>query len=357
MCTAFILNRLLEQGSRSLPKLPLQTRHTVWRHACLRLCAALEQLGHDVEPSLSAAGLKLGDLLTPGFRVVFERYSALIFECLRVTQRKDLGIYINSHIPTFSNTYVQTAIFESKSPARAFKRFSELLAILDTSLKIRSEIDGNLSAIVFDKTDMKLLAPVSHFLEDLHITGVVRVGGTFVPSGVGPVRIEYQRHEPDDPRPWYEAFGEQIIWGAAASKVWWNSSFLYRPRVAHNEGIAAANFQLAKRSLLAGSGSSFIEDVKAAILRQLAQGAASQEGIAQHFGMEIRTLQRALKANNTTFQKLLAGVRKELALELLGSGKSVASISSELAFCSQSAFSSAFKTWFGQSPANYRKNL
>ena len=61
--------------------------------------------------------------------------------------------------------------------------------------------------------------------------------------------------------------------------------------------------------------------VKTLVRQKLAEGRAAQKVIASELGLEIRTLQRELKAKGTSFRKLLIDVRKELAIQLLSRGK------------------------------------
>ena len=337
-----------------LTKLTGANRHSVWRHACLRVCEATEQLGVEVGPILKDLDLVLADLMTPGFRVPLDAYQRLVMACVLGTGRFDLGFYINQNITVLGNTLIQNALVSSSSAKRAFDRYIDLAHIVDTSQNFGYETNGNASAPIIGKPDAVWPEIISNFREKLLLTGIVQMGRFLLGPNDGHLRLEFRRDEPKAPAPWYQFFGGEIIWGAAVSKVWWETAAIYRIRPSHNEGVAAANYNLAMQNQSTSPG--LARRVKTLVRQKLAEGRAAQKVIASELGLEIRTLQRELKAEGTSFRKLLIDVRKELAIQLLSRGKPIGVISVELGYVDQSAFSSAFKGWFGLSPAEYRKN-
>jgi AraC-like DNA-binding protein len=63
-----------------------------------------------------------------------------------------------------------------------------------------------------------------------------------------------------------------------------------------------------------------------------------------------------LKDEKTTYQKLLAAVRKEIALSYLKEKEAtICDIAFLLGFSEQSAFNHAFKRWTGFTPREYLK--
>lgn len=83
----------------------------------------------------------------------------------------------------------------------------------------------------------------------------------------------------------------------------------------------------------------------------------SLKSTACNLNMSERTLQRKLISENTSYQNILDGVRKELAKKYLEENVSFVEISFLLGFESQSAFNKFFKKHFGQKPTRYRDKL
>jgi AraC-like DNA-binding protein len=67
-------------------------------------------------------------------------------------------------------------------------------------------------------------------------------------------------------------------------------------------------------------------------------------------------LNRRLKAEGTTFQKLLDEVRFEAACQLLDTGRiPITEIAVSLGYAETSAFSRAFRRWSGTTPVERRR--
>lgn len=79
------------------------------------------------------------------------------------------------------------------------------------------------------------------------------------------------------------------------------------------------------------------------------------ETVSSELNMSSRSLKRKLKAADTSFQKILDGVRKAEAIEYLcHSEQTIDDISLKLGFSDPSNFGRAFKKWTGVSPRAYR---
>lgn len=91
--------------------------------------------------------------------------------------------------------------------------------------------------------------------------------------------------------------------------------------------------------------------VEALLMPNLHTGNANMQTIATQLGMSRQTLFRKLKAEDTSFEKVLDGLRHTLAVQYLGGKKvSVNETAYLVGFSDPAAFSRAFKRWTGQSP-------
>lgn len=110
------------------------------------------------------------------------------------------------------------------------------------------------------------------------------------------------------------------------------------------------------QSLRAGPGSRcFKGEVEAVIEPMLATGQVGIDRVAEQLGMSRQTLYRRLKAEDITFEELLEGKRRQLAVRYLASDRiSVKATAYKLGFSEPAAFSRAFKRWTGTSPSDFR---
>lgn len=91
------------------------------------------------------------------------------------------------------------------------------------------------------------------------------------------------------------------------------------------------------------------------IVALLPDGVCSVERVAQHMGMDRRTLHRRLQAEGVTFSAILDLTRQDMAASvLLTSDRPLQSVADLLGFSSLSAFAHWFRRKFGQSASAYR---
>ncbi|HYE44799.1 MAG TPA: AraC family transcriptional regulator [Caulobacter sp.] len=96
--------------------------------------------------------------------------------------------------------------------------------------------------------------------------------------------------------------------------------------------------------------------VEALLLPILHTGKASVDYAAGQLGVSRQTLFRRLKAEGTSFEAVLDGLRRRLALDYLSARKvSVNETAYLVGFSEPAAFSRAFKRWTGMSPREARR--
>ncbi|MDX1587689.1 MAG: AraC family transcriptional regulator ligand-binding domain-containing protein [Oleiphilaceae bacterium] len=90
--------------------------------------------------------------------------------------------------------------------------------------------------------------------------------------------------------------------------------------------------------------------------RQLPDGEPSLQSAAEAFHLSSRSLQRHLGNESLTWHRLLEQTRKSLAeRHLLNPDTSITQLAFLLGFSDVSAFSRAFRKWYGVSPSAYRQ--
>ncbi|MEA2094390.1 MAG: helix-turn-helix transcriptional regulator, partial [Pseudomonadota bacterium] len=95
--------------------------------------------------------------------------------------------------------------------------------------------------------------------------------------------------------------------------------------------------------------------VRSKIIEQLHDGAPKQEDIAGTLHVSLRSLQRKLKDEHTSYKTLLENTRQQLAMQYLrDSQRSIGEITYLLGFAEPSNFTRAFRRWTGQSPGEFR---
>ena len=92
------------------------------------------------------------------------------------------------------------------------------------------------------------------------------------------------------------------------------------------------------------------------IAAMLEGGQPTVERLAFAAGMSLRSLQRRLAAEGTSYSGLLEMVRREQALRRIAAGDaSLGAVSANLGFARQSALTRAVRRWTGRPPSALRR--
>ncbi len=99
-------------------------------------------------------------------------------------------------------------------------------------------------------------------------------------------------------------------------------------------------------------------ELKRKLADLMARGEANADAACRALRLSRRTLQRRLKAEKTSFQKVLEEVRRVLAVKyLLDDRLKSFEIAMLLGYSNLSTFTTAFKSWYNLPPAQYRQRI
>jgi AraC-like DNA-binding protein len=102
----------------------------------------------------------------------------------------------------------------------------------------------------------------------------------------------------------------------------------------------------------------FASQVRRTINAHLQLGIAKKELIAEEFNLSLRTIQRKLAADKTSYRTLLDNARHERAQTFLNDTLlSANEIAYNLGYADERCFYRSFKEWSGFTPEQYRKQL
>ena len=91
---------------------------------------------------------------------------------------------------------------------------------------------------------------------------------------------------------------------------------------------------------------------------ELRVGDPTAKRLAARLKMSVRSLNRVLAAEGTSYQELLDGVRRDVAeRHLAGDHVSFGEVAFLLGFRELSSFHRAFKRWTGRTPAQFRREF
>ncbi len=166
------------------------------------------------------------------------------------------------------------------------------------------------------------------------------------------VRFAYDR--PGDAAEYRRLYQSAVAFDAATSGVTFASSWL-----SHSlQGADPRRHRELAQAIRAAAGTrpiSFAERLEGVINQALLGGTASEPDVARRLAIHERTMRRRLRAEGTSFRKLVNETRFELACQLLRNRRlPVTEIAAVLQYADPNAFSRAFRTWSNRSPKDWR---
>jgi AraC-like DNA-binding protein len=155
---------------------------------------------------------------------------------------------------------------------------------------------------------------------------------------------------------YHRIFGSRVRFGAPEDRFIVPVGHLDAPVRSANPSLLRA-FEAHAEAMLAGMDTqgSKAHQVAQVLAERLKGAVPPLSEVARELAMSDRNLQRALRNDGTSFQKLLDQVRRDLAISHLANpATSSGQVGFLLGFSEPSAFHRAFRRWTGKAPSAYR---
>jgi len=195
------------------------------------------------------------------------------------------------------------------------------------------------------------------FLSDELLVTSANIVNSLCIKPVPVVKAHFSYSEPDDIEPLRAFLGDDLSFDQPVS-------CLYFARESLDYPLTQMHVDLTKtmpgsfRSLVDDGPieDAFLSELRTTILQLLPAGEMTIDTVAAQLNVSRRTLQRRLSDRDTQFLQVLQGVRQALSLRYLSDERlGITDIAFLLGYSDQSSFSSAFKSWHGVSPREYRQ--
>ncbi len=212
-----------------------------------------------------------------------------------------------------------------------------------------------------DKTRRDYVLAVSFFAPpdpvrtDALLAMLVAFGRQLCGPRFAPLKVELCRRPPADPARHAKQLGVMPEFSATGDRLHLARTEVEAVRATGNAELAYQNDKIVADYLARFDASRLSERIRAIFIERLVTGKFSEEQVAEQLNISLRSLQRRLRDEQTSYQQLLDETRLDLALQYINrTGLSVAQIAPLLGFSDSSNFNRAFKRWLGISPNRYR---
>ncbi|HZY79960.1 MAG TPA: AraC family transcriptional regulator [Cyclobacteriaceae bacterium] len=172
----------------------------------------------------------------------------------------------------------------------------------------------------------------------------------FLLSGrkVSPVEVEMSGPRKKDRAEYERVFRSALRFNSQENRLIFRRDDLLAPVLNHDRSLFRVFEQLVKEKRKAGQPKTFGEEIQAVILEDFKGQVPALEVLAARMNMTVRSLQRKLAAEKTTFRRISGQIRKEIASRLLSStDQKVGTVANILGYSAPRSFRRAFKSWTG----------
>ena len=323
--------------------------------ALLQLAASL---GAPAERLLAAAGVTAADLADPDRPIEIATVMRLADAAARELGNDCLGLQVGKIVDLGVFGMLAYAVFNAPTVATALRNFERYARAHFRGPRITMTVAGDEARLAFT-VDVADGVPRRQHAEAAAVVGV-RILRRLLGPEWRPRRVLFGHARPGDvaehervlraPVEFGQPFHVAIVFAAADL----------------DRSVAGADRRLLPvierhlDELLAkpDSGSTWLDEVRAAIAASVCDGHPKIGTIARRFAMSVRTFQRRLDEHRVAFKDLVEDVRRELSLRYVADGRtSLTDVAFLVGYSELSAFGRAFRRWTGSTPTSMRRHL
>ena len=311
----------------------------------------LRELGADPSEVALRAGLDLSTLESPENTIPYVAMGRLFAVCAETTGCYNIGLRVGQRAGLANLGALGQLVRYSPTLGAALRTFTachHLHSRGGVLFLIEKERLVTLCYAIYEKN-------VRHIdqIFDAVIAMACNVLRELCGSSWAPKEVLFAHAAPADTSPYRRFFRAPCRFDSDRSALRFGANWLERPLPSSDpETLRTLGKQVQARDRI-----ELIPRLQRALRALLVGGTISRNEVVQILSMHRRTLNRRLRAQRTTFQRVLDEVRFATACQLLDASHiSISEIGASLRYAEPSAFTHAFRRWSGTTPAQRRKS-
>ncbi len=312
----------------------------------------LHDLGYDPKPLFDSVGLKLGQFADPDTTVSFLDASRLLALCVATTGCQHFGLLLGKPVRTSS---LGVAGFLLQAAPNVGKALGDLIRHFEL------HDQGGIPTLLV-KGDVALLgyavyqrdAEAVKHIYDLSLSMACNIMRDLCGEDWNPAEVFLSRSSPPDQMPYKRVFRSPLRFNADQNAIAFSSHWLKHP-LPEADPLLHRYLEEEAQDSYAQRDTNLINKLGGILRRLLVTQTCSVANAASLLHMHVRTLNRRLGEEGTSFRQELDNTRYEVAKQFLaGSMIPLEKLATVLGYSDQTAFSRAFKRWSGITPAKWR---
>ncbi|WP_455221319.1 AraC family transcriptional regulator ligand-binding domain-containing protein [Kaarinaea lacus] len=321
----------------------------------LLIAETLKSYSVDYRKLFREVGMDPAHLSDQNARFDFFSVTRLWDLALERTQDPCFGLVVVNHWHPTSLHALGFSWMASSSLKDAFERLQRYIRIVNNAAAVDIKIQNSATRLSIYNAAGPHKASIAAM--DASLAVLVHMCRLNYGKELDPVLIQTTRPEPsptcvDRLNAFFRA---PIEFSSDENAVYFKNSDIEKHLPASNIDLARANDKVIDEYLSHLDGVSIGIKTKAKITELLPSGSVTEEKIAALLNLSVRSMQRKLKEEGSSFKELLNQTRQELAEQYIENSRlSINEITYMLGFSDPANFSRAFKRWHGVSPSHYR---
>ena len=312
------------------------------------------QFGADTQAICAEAGINSAILEVTSGRLPYDQFIKIWNVLEHKSTDKELGLHLGENGFSFPGHILSVLILNAPTIKDAIEKFCQYFNLLNDINTPVFSIDGNLASlsIRFHTKEFKSSRHIFESLLAAYASVLRRISNNEIHFD----SVCFIHQAPEDISEHQRIFAAPLFFEQMENKLVFNSQYLDQPlQFSNNEMLETLERlaqKLQKRLYTYGPWSDKVSNI---MMNMLKGEKREIEYIASHLAISPRNLQKKLKYEGVTYQKLLENVRKEQALYFLEqTNVTISEIALLLGYSEQSVFSRAFKIWTGSTPGQFR---
>ncbi|CAH0351438.1 AraC family transcriptional regulator [Aquabacterium sp. CECT 9606] len=344
----------------SLPPLtPPASDASALRSWLLAAKSAVERRGVDADALLREVGLDLSTLSDPMARYPAHLGLAFWQKALQATGEELLGVDLALQFMPLNFSALGYALMASDNLAQMYLRLARYAHVVTDAADVRFQLDDGAGRLTItgDQALLGTAEPATVWsIYDYAMLTLVRGSRMLYGRDFMPLELRLQRQRPKDHAKFEKVFRCTPVYGCEDNALVVDHVTLHKPLSFANLEVVKASEEAMDRYRSHWPDRGLPQQLAAVLKEMLPSGEPRQEDVTRRLGTTLRTLQRRLADQGTSYRDVLNQTRHQLALDYLTSARySVGEISFLLGFSEVSAFTRAFKRWTGSSPSTWRQ--
>ena len=324
------------------------------------LVAALRDEGVAPESVLDGTGLVPAQIVDPDTRLTTRQVARICQNALRSSRRPLLAAEAGSRMSVSACGPYGFALMSSQTHADVLASIQRHHRLLGPFIDMQFDAaDGPGTRCVLSlhpAIDRK--SPLANFLLEFKVAAMRRVMHDLYGNGVEFRAVHFRGARPACAAALGRALGCPLRYGSPRDEVLMPLHLLAL-RPAWTDPLAHASMQRLCDDLHVAprvpSSAASVPEALQALLSRPDPAIRDVSAAAAALGWSVRSLQRALGAQGTSFRAIQDGVRKQRAIRLLSDARlTVDAVAVQLGYAEPSNFRHAFRRWTGQSATAFR---